>query len=90
MENNKTQEQLIEQFRQNFIEEVRKERNKLLSETDYIHFPDVNVSDELKEKINLYRQELRDIPATVDKWLKNKDLFSVSVWGIPWPIKPKQ
>jgi len=88
MNNPKTQEELIEEFKQNFINEVRQERNKRLSETDYIYMPDVNVSEEYKASLNTYRQQLRDIPSILEEWLSDKDLYSVSVWGIPWPEKP--
>ena len=55
-----------EQAKANFIaewkNEVRVERNRLLAETDYIHFPDVTVSDTFKAEMNTYRQALRDLP----------------------------
>jgi hypothetical protein len=89
MNNTKTQEELLEEFKQKFIDEVRQERNKRISETDYIHMPDVNISEELKTLIIEYRQQLRDIPDTVEEWLVDKDLYSVSVWGVPWPEKPQ-
>lgn len=88
MNNPKTQEELIEEFKQKFINEVRQERNKRLTETDYIHMPDVNVSEEYKTAMNTYRQQLRDIPTITEEWLVDKDLYSVSVWGVPWPEKP--
>ena len=88
MNNPKTQEELMEEFKQKFINEVRQERNKRLAETDYIHMPDVNITDEYKSAMNLYRQQLRDIPTITEEWLVDKDLYSVSVWGIPWPEKP--
>ena len=44
MDNQKTQEELLEEFKQNFINEVRQERNRRIAETDYIYMPDVNVS----------------------------------------------
>lgn len=89
MNNPKTQEELMEEFKQKFIDEVRQERNKRLAETDYIYMPDVNVSEEYKTVMNTYRQQLRDIPDIVDEWLVDKDLYSVSVWGVPWPEKPQ-
>jgi len=88
MNNPKTQEELIEEFKQKFINEVRQERNKRLAETDYIHMPDVNISEEYKTAMNTYRQQLRDIPTITEEWLVDKDLYSVSVWGVPWPGKP--
>ena len=88
MNNPKTEEELILEFKNKFIDEVRQERNKRLAETDYIHMPDVNVSEEFKTSMNTYRQQLRDIPDIVEQWLVDKDLYSVSVWGVPWPERP--
>ena len=88
MDNQKTQEELLEEFKQNFINEVRQERNRRIAETDYIYMPDVNVSEKYKTAMNTYRQQLRDIPTITEQWLVDKDLYSVSVWGVPWPEKP--
>jgi len=88
MNNPKTEEELLEEFKQNFINEVRQERNKRIAETDYIYMPDVNVSEDYKTVMNTYRQQLRDIPTITEQWLVGKDLYSVSVWGVPWPEKP--
>lgn len=88
MDNTKTEQELLEEFKQNFINEVRQERNRRIAETDYIYMPDVNVSEEYKTAMNTYRQQLRDIPTVTEQWLVDKDLFSVSVWGVPWPEKP--
>lgn len=88
MNNPKTEQELLEEFKQNFINEVRQERNRRIAETDYIHMPDVNISEEYKISMNTYRQQLRDIPIITEEWLVDKDLYSVSIWGIPWPEKP--
>ena len=71
-----------------FTQEVRERRDKLLSETDYIHLPDVTVSDSFKAAMNTYRQELRDIPSKVEETLKDKDIFYVAIEAMPWPTKP--
>lgn len=76
------------EFKYNFLQEVRSERNKRLSETDYIHFPDVIINGELKLQYLIYRQKLRDITSVIDQWLSDKDITSVSVFGVPWPEKP--
>jgi len=86
--NLKTKEELDLQFKNDFINEVRQERNRRIAETDYIYMPDVNVSEEYKTAMNTYRQQLRDIPTITEEWLIDKDLYSVSVWGVPWPEKP--
>ena len=42
-------------------EEHRNKRDKLLAASDFTQLPDVPLSDELKQKWTVYRQELRDI-----------------------------
>jgi hypothetical protein len=43
---------------------IRKERNQLLKDSDYIMFPDITITAEKKEEWTTYRQSLRDIPQT--------------------------
>ncbi len=43
---------------------VRKERNQLLKDSDYIMFPDITITTEKKQEWTTYRQSLRDIPQT--------------------------
>jgi len=43
---------------------IRKERNQLLKDSDYIMFPDITITTEKKEEWITYRQSLRDIPQT--------------------------
>ena len=45
---------------------VRKERNQLLKDSDYIMFPDITITTEKKEEWEAYRQSLRDIPQDYD------------------------
>jgi len=56
------------------MEEIRNYRNVLLTETDWMGFSDVTLSDAWKT----YRQELRDIPASNTVY---KD--------VTWPTKPE-
>ena len=85
-----------EQAKANFIaewkNEVRVERNRLLAETDYIHLPDVTVSDTFKTNMIAYRQSLRDIPSTVDaylsKWSDMREMMNQHWCGLDWPTKP--
>ena len=56
-------------------EEVRQERNQLLSETDWMAGSDITMSDEWRT----YRQALRDIPS--------QEGFPNTV---TWPTKPSQ
>jgi len=44
------------------LTEVREKRNRLLEETDFYALSDVTMSDAM----TTYRQDLRDLPATVD------------------------
>ena len=85
-----------EEDKANFIAswkiEVRKERDKRLAETDYIHLPDVTVSDTFKANMITYRQTLRDIPSTVDaylnKWSDINEMTNQHWSGLDWPTKP--
>jgi len=43
---------------------IRKERNKLLKDSDYIMVSDAPITAEKKEEWETYRQSLRDIPQT--------------------------
>ena len=71
-----------------FIDRIRQERNKRIAETDYVHIPDVNITEEYKTAMNTYRQQLRDFPDTIKEWLTDKDLYSINFWEVPWPEKP--
>ena len=56
------------------MEEIRRHRNGLLTETDWMGFSDVTLSDEWKT----YRQELRDVPAS-----------NTVYENVTWPTKPE-
>tara|TARA_R100000654_G_scaffold14499_2_gene31252 strand:- start:3 stop:296 length:294 start_codon:yes stop_codon:yes gene_type:complete len=58
------------------LAELRKQRNILLAETDYLALSDVTMSDSWKN----YRQELRDITKTFQS-MEDKDF--------KFPTKPK-
>ena len=45
---------------------IRKERNKLLKDSDYIMVSDITIATEKKEEWTTYRQALRDIPQDYD------------------------
>ena len=64
----------------------------MIAETDWIHLPDVTVSDSYKTALLTYRQKLRDIPATVDDYLSKfsyPDELVMQHWdGLSWPTKP--
>jgi hypothetical protein len=58
------------------ISQLRAERNRRISETDFYALSDLTLSDEMKN----YRQELRDI---------TQDLVTESdVNSVVWPTKP--
>tara|TARA_R100000149_G_C5843247_1_gene114501 strand:+ start:591 stop:887 length:297 start_codon:yes stop_codon:yes gene_type:complete len=58
---------------------LRLKRNNLLKDTDYYALSDVTMSDDMKT----YRQELRDLPATV-----TDDDTASDVDNITFPTKP--
>lgn len=58
---------------------IRKERNRLLSETDYTQMSDYYMSPEDKELWISFRQSLRDI-----------SLQSGFPWNVEWPTLPKR
>ena len=58
------------------LEELRRKRNKLLAETDYLALSDLTMSDEMKT----YRQNLRDLTNGLDTVEK--------VNAVTFPTKP--
>ena len=60
--------------------QLRTYRNRLLAECDWVHMPDVTISDEAKTAWESYRQKLRDVPTTVTD---NKPQ------DVVWPAKPE-
>lgn len=59
-------------------EEIRQQRDNLLSETDWTQLPDCQLSKEKKEQFKQYRQALRDVTETYEYpenvvWPKLKD-----------------
>ena len=56
--------------------ELRRKRNRLLSETDYLALSDNTLANNMKT----YRQELRDLPSGLDTVDKVKN--------VTWPTKP--
>ena len=58
--------------------QVRAQRDALLAETDHLVMPDYPLTDEQREAVKAYRQELRDVP--------QQDGFPLEV---VWPKKPE-
>ena len=56
--------------------ELRRKRNRLLSETDYLALSDNTLANNMKT----YRQELRDLPSELETVEK--------VANVTWPTKP--
>lgn len=72
-----TQEQ-IEQRIMASSNDVRMERNDLLTQTDWTQMPDVNMEESKKSEWRTYRQSLRD--------MTQQEGFP---WNISWPVKPE-
>lgn len=66
---------LAQKQNQNKLDAMRAERDKRLAATDYMMMPDYPMAD--KSAIELYRQELRDLPENI-----------IDINNINWPIKP--
>lgn len=61
---------------------LRTERDRRLSATDYLLMPDYPLNDTLKGAVQLYRQALRDLPAQEGApWDGGEE-------GTPWPELP--
>ena len=59
------------------MEEIRAERDKLLTECDFSQLEDAPYDTATKASWATYRQELRDLPASI-----------VDVDSFSWPVKP--
>ena len=60
---------------------LRKERDSLLAETDYLALSDQTLSADM----STYRQELRDLPATSTPDFDEEGKLT----GVTWPTKPE-
>tara|TARA_Y100000590_G_scaffold320955_1_gene363358 strand:- start:646 stop:933 length:288 start_codon:yes stop_codon:yes gene_type:complete len=60
---------------------LRKERDRLLAETDYLALSDQTLSADM----TTYRQELRDLPATSTPDFDKDGKLT----GVTWPTKPE-
>lgn len=58
-------------------EKVRKERNALIAETDWIVTKNLELNQNVPGRWEVYRQDLRDIPSQLG-----------FPWNVVWPIKP--
>lgn len=64
------------------MEDLRRERNRLIAKSDWMANSDVTMSDEWRT----YRQALRDLPSTATPVLDNTSKPGIS--GVTWPTKP--
>lgn len=67
---------LYEAQREQALTDVRKERNRLLSMSDWTRLDDVTMSPEKKQEWTVYRQKLRDFPSSCDPF------------NPQWPVRP--
>lgn len=77
-------EEAKEACKRNNIEDIIKERNKRLTETDWTQLADVYMDGVTRGKWNDYRRQLRDLPTTGITY--DEDFFPVSV---NWPTPPQ-
>ena len=89
----KTTEEVDLEWKNYCMSMCRIERDKLLSETDWIHLPDVSVSEQYKEAMNIYRQQLRDFPASFSDEFDNMEedsKYGVTPQSFSFPVKPEE
>ena len=60
------------------LPQIRKERDRLLKESDWIFLQDVPIDEQARQEWIAYRQKLRDVPQIVD----NR--------GVDWPTPPRK
>jgi hypothetical protein len=64
----------------NSVEELRIVRNQALSDSDWMVLPDVNFEDYKIALIEIYRQQLRDLPQKAEEiGLENIELPSLLI-----------
>lgn len=73
---NWTEEQFLEAYKPQQWEVIRKQRNKLLMESDWTQLKDVTLTPEQEAQWSAYRQSLRDITSQEDPY------------NINWPENP--
>jgi hypothetical protein len=89
----KTAEQLEAEWKSYCMSMCRQERNKLLAETDYVYMPDVTISDADLQIMNIYRQQLRDYPATFSAEfdaMTDTQKHGVTPQSFNFPVKPTE
>jgi len=91
--NDRTELELAAEWKAYCMHLCREGRDKRLAATDYIHMPDVNVSDAFRASVMTYRQELREFPATFSSLYEDmteEQQDGVTPQSLPFPEKPTQ
>jgi len=65
---------------------LRVERNKLIAETDWTQANDIPFSTLKKEEWQIYRQQLRDLPANSSPKLDSN--YNLDLTSVTWPTPP--
>jgi hypothetical protein len=64
----------------NRIKTMRERRDVLLARSDYyLSMPDIKITDEKKDEVLKYRQELRDFPSKIIDGVYNNELHILSL-----------
>jgi hypothetical protein len=91
--NSQTEEEGLAEWKDQCMAWCRAERDAAIQSTDYIHMPDVVISEAAMSALMAYRQELRDFPAvweSIFDSLADADLNGVTRESIKaaMPTKP--
>lgn len=78
-----TDEEKIEQMKNL----MREERDKRLLKCDWTQTLDNKLSDDKKSEWTIYRQALRDLPATLD--INPNDSYVKTYNAVHWPTPPQ-
>ena len=65
---------------------LRVERNKLIAETDWTQANDIPFSTLKKQEWQIYRQQLRDLPANSSPKLDSN--YNLDLTSVTWPTPP--
>ena len=65
---------------------LRVERDKLLTETDWVSSKSIDTGVAVSAKWKTYRQALRDLPSSANPVLDTSVICGIS--GVTWPDKP--
>jgi len=89
--NSLTESEVQDRWKSYCMDLCRTKRDSLIAATDFINMPDVTVSEEYKQAMLAYRQELRDFPATFETLfdaMTEDEKGGVTDLSMPWPTKP--